>query len=76
MGQGRKPECIPLAAKNQDSFWQRMILPEEEKDPWARAWWDGTYRWFKSPNVVRLEQYRSPAELARIRRVLLWGSQP
>jgi hypothetical protein len=37
------------------AFWRRLILPEEDKD----RPWDGIgYRWFRSKNVVPLEQYR------------------
>jgi DNA-binding transcriptional LysR family regulator len=33
--------------------------------------WDGLFRWFQSQDVVRLEDYRSPEELARIKTVIL-----
>jgi len=33
--------------------------------------WDGGFRWFRSTNVLDLQQYRSPAEKERIRAVLL-----
>jgi hypothetical protein len=50
-------------------FWRRLTLPVEGKSKdW---WWDGGYRWFKSANVIPLERYRGPAEMARIRKVLL-----
>jgi hypothetical protein len=44
----------------EEVFWQRLILPEEDKD----ARWGGYgYRWFRSPNVYALEHYRRrPAE--------------
>jgi hypothetical protein len=44
-------------------------MPEEERR-WVRDW-EGSYRWFRSSNVVKLELYRSPADMARIRAVLL-----
>jgi hypothetical protein len=37
------------------TFWRKLILPEEDKD---RAWDGIGYRWFRSENVVPLEQYR------------------
>ena len=37
------------------AFWRKLILPEEERD----LLWDGKgYRWFRSPNVVPIEQWR------------------
>ena len=33
-----------------DAFWQRLVLPEEERR-WIREW-EGSYRWFRSPNVT------------------------
>lgn len=53
-----------------EEFWRRLILPVERKDRWWR--WDGKgYRWFISPNIVPLEQYRTPVEMFRIRQNLL-----
>jgi hypothetical protein len=54
-------------------------LPEDET--WLRQWtlpfedcrsrtpiaWRGEHRWFCSPNIVALEDYRSPGEWGRIR---------
>jgi len=38
-----------------DAFWRRFTLPQEDRD-WP---WDGIgYRWFRSPNVIPLEQWR------------------
>ena len=40
------------------AFWRRFVLPEEDKDR-ANHPWDGIgYRWFRSVNVVPIEQYR------------------
>ena len=42
-------------AEPNHAFWQKLILPEEERDlPWDEK----GYRWFKSPNIVQLERYR------------------
>jgi len=54
---------------SENAFHERMILPEEERR-WIRKW-EGSYRWFRSPNVVPLERYRGSTEMARIRRMLL-----
>jgi hypothetical protein len=41
--------------KEEEAFWQRRILPQEDRD-WP---WDGIgYRWFRSPNVVALEHFK------------------
>jgi hypothetical protein len=50
-----------------DNFWQRLVLPEED-----RRWlypamtWTGSYRWFRSTNVIDLWRYRNSVEKARI----------
>ena len=38
-----------------DRFWQKLILPEEDRR--SRLFppqWNGSYRWFRSANVVDL----------------------
>jgi hypothetical protein len=43
------------------SFWQRTVLPEEDR--LAHTEWKGVgCRWFKSENVVCLEHYLRAAE--------------
>ena len=57
-----------LKRKENDLFWQKLVLPWEEKrrlDPYLV--WDGYYRWFRSENVIALEKYRDRAAMARIR---------
>jgi hypothetical protein len=45
----------PKFCEREHAFWRRLILPEEER----RTPWLGTgYRWFRSPNVIPLEQWR------------------
>jgi hypothetical protein len=61
-----------LRSEEEEAFWRRLVLPEEERRQIRD--WEGSYRWFRSPNVIRLELYRSPAEMARIRAVLLRSS--
>jgi hypothetical protein len=50
-----------------ETFWRKRILPEEDRGsrpiPPLR---NGSYRWFRSPNIVDLWHYRSPAEKRRI----------
>jgi hypothetical protein len=55
-----------------DLFWQRFVLPEEDKRRLhLELPWSGSYRWFRSGNIIDLWRYRSPADKARIIRVLL-----
>jgi hypothetical protein len=61
-----------LRQKANEAFWQKRILSWEAKqhyDPFLV--WDGHYRWFQASNVVRLEDYRNAAEIARIRENIL-----
>jgi hypothetical protein len=52
-----------------DAAFMREITPaEEDRHLFTSAPWRGGYRWFRSPNVVCLEQYAravsSPSEAA------------
>ena len=43
------------AVWDEHTFWRKLILPQEDK----RTPWEGKgYRWFKSPNVIPIEQWR------------------
>jgi len=34
-------------------FWRKRILPEEDRRSRSfRSLWNGSYRWFRSPNIV------------------------
>jgi hypothetical protein len=59
------------ATGEDETFLRRVVFPEEERRQLTSAQWDGSYRWFKSPNVICLEHYRSQAERYRIARMLL-----
>ena len=55
-----------------DAFLQQLVLSEEDRKLRHPATkWTGGYRWFKAPNVVRLELFRSPADMDRICAVIL-----
>jgi hypothetical protein len=41
-----------------ETFLRRLIPPEEDRH-WTTVPWSGGYRWFKSPNVIPLEQWRA-----------------
>jgi hypothetical protein len=50
-----------------EAFYRRFTLPEELKDRTLTSIeWRGAYRWFASPNVVKMEDYRPPGEMRRI----------
>jgi hypothetical protein len=51
----------PLA--HEDAFWRKLILPEEER---RQQLWNGSYRRFRSVNVIDLWRYRSAAEKRHI----------
>ena len=40
---------------DEDAFWRKLILPQEDR----KTLWEGKgYRWFRSPNIVPIEQWR------------------
>jgi hypothetical protein len=51
-------------SERDEAFWQKMILPEEERrTSLADTEWKGVgYRWFRNENVVCLEHYLRVAE--------------
>jgi hypothetical protein len=58
--------------KGNEDFWRRKIACWETKRRYDQSLvWDGEFRWFKSSNVVRLEDYRDLAEMERIRESIL-----
>ena len=40
------------------AFLRELTIPEEDRAKYTSQRWAGEYRWFRSPNVVCLEQYR------------------
>jgi hypothetical protein len=40
------------------AFLRELTIPEEDRAKYTSLPWTGEYRWFRSPNVVCLEQYR------------------
>jgi hypothetical protein len=43
-----------------NAFLRQWTIPEEERAKYTTQPWAGEYRWFRSPNVICLEQYRRP----------------
>jgi hypothetical protein len=57
----------PRSNLKAETFWRKMILPEEERRrQLCPPVWNGSYRWFRSPNIVDLWHYRSTADKQRI----------
>jgi hypothetical protein len=64
-------ELIKRQTTKEETFWQKRILPEEERRrQFPTMPWIGSYRWFQSPNVIDLWPYRSPTARARISAML------
>ncbi len=40
---------------DEDAFWRKLVLPQEDR---STPWEGKGYRWFRSPNVVPIEQWR------------------
>jgi hypothetical protein len=36
-------------------------FPEEDRHLYTTAPWRGEFRWFRSPNVIPIEQWRQPS---------------
>jgi hypothetical protein len=45
-------------SERDEAFFRRKILPQEESERLTQ--WCGSFRWFRSPNVVAIEHYRPP----------------
>ena len=61
-----------LRRKVNEDFWKRKIACWETKRQYDPSLvWDGGFRWFQSANVMRLEDYRNPSEMQRIRENIL-----
>jgi hypothetical protein len=47
--------------EDEDAFWRKLVLPQEDRMRLGIPW-QGGYRWFKSTNVVPIEQGRKRKE--------------
>ena len=60
--------AIQRQTEDEDAFWRKLVLPQEDRMRLGIPW-QGGYRWFRSPNVVCLEQWRrKKAQGARLQR--------
>jgi hypothetical protein len=52
---------MTVSARNREddehAFWRKLVLPEEDRRRLGMVW-KGGYRWFRSPNVIPIEQWR------------------
>jgi len=67
------------AADSDAAFYRSLILPAEMMRNRTSPYnFDGSFRWFLSPNIVDMWQYCSPAEhqriLAHMRRRHQWAA--
>jgi hypothetical protein len=47
-----------LEADKDEAFLRQVTFPEEDRHLYTTTPWRGGYRWFRSPNVVPIEQWR------------------
>jgi hypothetical protein len=50
---------------DEDAFWRRFTLPEEDKHPYTAPTVRSGHRWFRSENVYPIERYRRLKEQKR-----------
>ena len=63
-------------APKQSDLYRQLTMPEEDRRAHPTApQWTGGHRWFRSDNIVDLQNYRSPAEKKRIKVVLLFQDE-
>jgi hypothetical protein len=41
-----------------ETFLRQWTIPEGDRSKYTTQAWAGEYRWFRSPNIVCIEQYR------------------
>jgi hypothetical protein len=46
--------------KADEALMRSIVLPEEDRIRITNMPWAGGYRWFRSPNVIPLEQFCRP----------------
>ena len=57
-----KTPSTQTVRSDEDGDWRRRLtIPEEDRAKYTSARWSGEFRWFRSPNVVPIEQWRACA---------------
>ena len=54
----RRDDMGGNATESDDSFLREWTIPEEDRHKYTSQPWAGEYRWFRTSNVICLEQYR------------------
>lgn len=42
-----------------EAFLRQLVRPEEDRRRYTHVPWIGGFRWFRSPNVIPIERWRS-----------------
>jgi hypothetical protein len=51
---------VPSDTDTDEAFLRQLVLPEEDRlRLYPTVQWAGGYRWFRSPNVIPIEQWRN-----------------
>jgi hypothetical protein len=59
--------ALSLFSNGRESFSRQFTLSVEDRPiPLGEDVWNGSFRWFKSPNVIDLWRYRSRTEQLRM----------
>ena len=53
-----------------EDWLRKWTFSEEERLSLTTAEWNGEARWFSSPNIVPMERYREPEQVAHTLRIL------
>jgi hypothetical protein len=51
-----------LEEDSDETFLRHVTFPEEDRHLYTTTPWQGGYRWFRSPNVIPIEQWRKYRE--------------
>jgi hypothetical protein len=58
MGSPKDQSGTTREGRDEDAFWRKLILPEEDRLANGTVY-RGGYRWFRSPNIIPIERYRN-----------------
>ena len=52
---------VEVYTDTDEAFLRQLVLPEEDRlRLYPTVQWTGGFRWFRSPNVVPIEQWKRP----------------
>jgi hypothetical protein len=51
-------QTTTLLEDETEAFLRHVTFPEEDRHLYTTTPWQGGYRWFRSPNIVAIEQWR------------------